>query len=363
MHRAKPYRTKPEKTLHRAADLVEAGLAAPGDLPGLERVVARYTLALTPDLAGLIDPGDPDDPIARQFVPDTRELTVAPEERPDPIGDAAHSPIKGIVHRYPDRVLLTPVHVCPVYCRYCFRREKVGPGGGALNAAEVKAALDYIRAHRDIFEVILTGGDPLVLAPAKLGALVAALADIPHVQAIRIHTRVPIARPRAISRELLRALRVEKALFMVVHCNHPREVTPLVKAAALRLTRAGIPLLSQTVLLRGVNDSVATLETLFRTLLAARIKPYYLHHGDLAPGTAHFRTAISDGQALVRGLRGRLSGLAQPAYVLDIPGGYGKVPIGPNYIEREGEGWRVEDPQGGRHTYPPGGKEGGKAGD
>jgi lysine 2,3-aminomutase len=353
MQKAKPRRPPVVRTLRRASDLAAAGLVPAAAAAALEQVAARYAVALTPDLAGLIDPADPHDPIARQFIPDARELSRSPEEMSDPIGDAAHSPVKGIVHRYPDRVLLTPLHVCPVYCRYCFRREKVGHGGAALTRAETAAALAYIRGRPEIFEVILTGGDPLVLAPAKLGALVAAVSAIPHVQVVRIHTRVPVVQPAAITPALLRALRTAKAMFVVLHCNHPREMTAKVTAAAGRLVRAGIPVLAQTVLLRGVNDDAATLEGLFRALLAARIKPYYLHHGDLAPGTAHFRTGIADGRALMKALRGRLSGLAQPTYVLDIPGGHGKVPIGPTYAEEREGGWIVEDPAGTCRRYPP----------
>ena len=341
------------RTLRGVGELAAAGLAAPDRRADLERVAARYAVALTPDLAGLIDPADPADPIARQFVPDARELARAPEERADPIGDAAKSPIKGIVHRYPDRVLFTPVHVCPVYCRFCFRRESVGPGGAALTRAETAAALGYIRAHAEIFEVILTGGDPLVLAPAKLGALIAALGAIPHVRVIRLHTRAPVAQPGVVTPALAKALRSKKAVYVVLHCNHPREVTKPVAASVLRLIRAGVPVLSQSVLLKGVNDDAATLEALFRALVAARIKPYYLHHPDLAPGTAHFRTDLAAGRAVMRRLRGRLSGLAQPTYVLDMPGGHGKVPVGPVYAEEREGAWIVEDPGGKRHRYPP----------
>jgi lysine 2,3-aminomutase len=319
----------------------------------LERVAARYAVALTPDLAGLIDRTDPDDPIARQFIPDARELIRTPEERADPIGDAAKSPVKGIVHRYPDRVLMMPVLVCPVYCRFCFRREKVGPGGEALTRAETAAALDYIRTHREIFEVILTGGDPLVLAPKKLGALVAALGAIPHVQVIRIHTRAPVAQPSIVTPELVRALQSDKAVYVVLHCNHPREVSGALRASVLKLVKAGVPVLSQSVLLKGVNDDAATLEALFRALAAARIKPYYLHHPDLAPGTAHFRLTLGEGRALMKALRGRVSGLALPTYVLDVPGGHGKVPVGPAYAEESAGAWLVEDPAGRRHRYPP----------
>jgi lysine 2,3-aminomutase len=229
----------------------------------------------------------------------------------------------------------------------------VGPGGEALTRAETTAALDYIRAHREIFEVILTGGDPLVLAPKKLGALMAALGSIPHVQVIRIHTRAPVAAPGTVTSDLVRALRSPKAVFVVLHCNHPREVTNALRTAVLRLVKAGVPVLSQSVLLRGVNDDAATLEALFRALVAGRVKPYYLHHADLAPGTAHFRTSLAEGQALMRGLRGRLSGLAQPTYVLDVPGGHGKVPVGPAYAEEKDGSWIVEDPAGKRHRYPP----------
>ncbi len=343
------------RPLRSVGDLATAGLVAPARRADLERVAARYAVALTPDLAGLIDPADPADPVARQFLPDARELERAPEERADPIGDAAKSPIKGIVHRYPDRVLLTPVHVCPVYCRFCFRREKVGPGSEALTRAETAAALGYIRGHPEIFEVILTGGDPLVLAPAKLGALVAALGAIPHVKVIRLHTRAPVAQPGVITPALAKALRSDKAVYVVLHCNHPREVTKPLAAAVLRLVKAGVAVLSQSVLLRGVNDNAETLEALFRALVAARIKPYYLHHPDLAPGTAHFRTDLAAGRALMRELRGRLSGLAQPTYVLDVPGGHGKVPVGPAYAEEKEGGWIVEDPGGTRHRYPPNG--------
>ncbi len=353
MSRAKTQRTKAVHTLRSVGALAAAGLVAPEQRAGLERVAARYAVALTPDLAGLIDPADPADPIARQFLPDARELVRVREENADPIGDAARSPLKGIVHRYPDRVLLTPVHVCPVYCRFCFRREKVGPGSEALTRAETAAALGYIRSRPEIFEVILTGGDPLVLAPAKLGALVAAVGAIPHVRVIRIHTRAPVAQPGIVTAALTRALRSEKAVYVVLHCNHPREVTKALAAAVLRFIKAGVPVLSQSVLLKGVNDDAETLEALFRALVAARVKPYYLHHPDLAPGTAHFRLDLASGQGLVRHLRGRLSGLAQPTYVLDVPGGHGKVPVGPVYAEEKDGSWTIEDPAGRRHRYPP----------
>src|SRR5437660_4517193 len=213
------------KTLRDPAGLIAAGLAPSERLAELERVAARYAVAITPAIAELIDPTDPHDPIARQFVPDAAELSVAPEERADPIGDDAHSPVEGIVHRYPDRVLLKLVHVCPVYCRFCFRREQVGPRGRpSLSRAALETALAYIRARPEIWEVILTGGDPLVLAPRRLRDVVRALAAIDHVKIVRVHTRVPVATPERVTREVVRALRASgKATYVVLHVNHPRE--------------------------------------------------------------------------------------------------------------------------------------------
>ena len=290
-------------------------------------------------------------------MPDAAELDTRPQELADPIGDDAHSPVAGIVHRYPDRVLLKPVHVCAVYCRFCFRREMVGRRP-ALSRAELDAALDYIRAHSEIWEVIFTGGDPLVLSPRRLREIVTALAAIEHVRIIRVHTRVPVVAPQRISPELVLALKAPgKATYVALHVNHARELSKAARASCARLVDAGIPMLSQTVLLRGVNDDAATLGELMRALVECRIKPYYLHHGDLAPGTAHWRTSIEEGQALMRALRGRLSGLCQPTYVLDIPGGHGKSPIGPGYLEQVGVNgtahYRVTDFNGRRHAYPP----------
>ena len=305
-----------------------------------------------PAMADLIDPSDPRDPIARQFVPDARELEQSPQESRDPIGDDAFSPVEGIVHRYPDRVLLKIVNACAVYCRFCFRREMVGPGRRGLSPAALAGALDYIRAHPEIWEAILSGGDPLVLSARRIKDVVGSLAAIDHVKVIRVHTRVPAVAPERISGALVRALRAQdKATFVVLHVNHPRELTKQARAACARFIDAGIPMLSQSVLLRGVNDDAETLGALMRSLVECRIKPYYLHHADLAPGTAHLRTTIAEGQALMRALRGRYSGLCQPGYVLDIPDGHGKSPIGPNYLSEDGT--VVEDFQGRRHRYPP----------
>lgn len=342
--------------LRSPADLAAAGLVPEARVPELERVAERYAVAVTPAVAALIDPADPADPIGRQFVPDPAELTLLPEERADPIGDLAHSPVDGIVHRYPDRVLLKAVHVCPVYCRFCFRREMVGPQGlGTLSGEALARALGYIAAHGEIWEVILTGGDPLVLSPRRLSELMGALAAIPHVKVIRLHTRVPAVQPERVDAALVAALRGSgKAVYVALHANHPRELTEAARAACARLVEAGIAMLSQSVLLRGVNDDPDTLAALMRAFVEARVKPYYLHHPDLAPGTGHFRLSLEEGQALVRALRGRVSGLCQPAYVLDIPGGHGKAPVGPCALSLHEGGAEIQDFRGRWHAYPPG---------
>jgi lysine 2,3-aminomutase len=334
-------------------DLVEAGIAAPERLPELEAVARRYAIGVTPALARLIDPGDPADPIARQFVPNPRELIRDSAERDDPIGDDAMSPVKGLVHRYPDRVLIKLAAVCAVYCRFCFRRERVGPGAGLLSAADFAGALDYVRAHPAIWEVILTGGDPLTLSPRRIAETTQALAAIDHVKVLRWHTRLPVAAPERVTKAMARALMAEgKTTVVALHANHPREFTEAARDACRRLAAEGAMLVSQSVLLKGVNDDAETLIDLMRAFVEARVKPYYLYHGDLAPGTAHWRVSIAKGQELMRVLRARLSGFATPTYMLDIPGGRGKAPIGPQWIRCGEDGKHiVMDPQGVEHPY------------
>jgi len=339
------------RVLHTTADLARAGLVEADATAALEAVAARYAIAITPAVAALIDPADPFDPIGLQYLPSPEELVSAPGEQADPIGDQIHSPVKGIVHRYPDRLLLTATYACAVYCRFCFRREVVGPGGaGGLTPAELDGALAYIAGHPEVWEVILTGGDPLVLSPRRIADLVRRISDIPHVKILRVHTRLPVADPEQVSEALVEALSGSRLTLAVgVHVNHARELTPAADAALARLVGAGALLLSQTVLLRGVNDRVEVLGDLMRALVERGVRPYYLHHPDPAPGTARFRVSLAEGQALVRGLRGRYSGLCQPTYVLDIPGGFGKVPAGPAWIESDGAGLTATDPWGGRH--------------
>jgi lysine 2,3-aminomutase len=339
------------QTLRTPRALQDASLIPRDALPELERVAARYAVAITPAMAELIDPVDPDDPIARQFIPTAAELDHQPHEDADPVGDNSHSPVLGVVHRYPDRVLLKLTHTCAVYCRFCFRREMVGPGGeGDLTGDALAAALAYIAATPAIWEVVITGGDPLILSPRRLAEVMARLAEISHVKVVRFHTRIPVVDPTAITPELVAALKSpSQAVYVALHANHARELTPHARAACARMIDAGLPMLGQTVLLRGINDDAATLGALMRAFVETRIKPYYLHHADLAPGTAHLRPTIAQGQAVMKALRGDLSGLCQPLYVLDIPGGHGKVPVGPSYLSAEGT--RVEDPWGGVHGY------------
>jgi lysine 2,3-aminomutase len=332
--------------------LVEAGLVPEPRRAALRRVAESFAVSVSAHVQGLIDARDPADPIARQYLPDARELEQAAHELADPIGDAVHSPVKGIVHRYPDRVLLQLVTVCAVYCRFCFRRESVGPDSGALSATELDRAIAYIAADPGIWEVILTGGDPLLVAPRRLADLKARLDALPHVGVIRVHSRLPVADPDRVTPALIASLRGGRApVFLLLHANHASEFSDAARAAIARLVDAGIPLLGQSVLLAGVNDTPESLTALFRAMIANRVKPHYLHQGDLARGTGHFRVPIARGQALMKALRGDVSGLCQPSYMLDIPGGYGKVPIGPGYLAADGETWTVEDYRGGRHSY------------
>jgi lysine 2,3-aminomutase len=328
-----------------SAGLIAAGFAPADARDALDRVGERYAVAIPPALAGLIE--RPDDPIGRQFIPDAAELVTAPHELADPIGDEAFSPVPGIVHRYPDRALLKPLLICPVYCRFCFRREHVGPDGGLLSPAALETAYAWLRAHPAVREVILTGGDPLMLSARRLGEILAALMAIPHVEMVRIHSRVPVADPARLA-GLAEVLDIETPLWLVAHINHARELTAEAVAALRVVQRRGVPVLGQTVLLRGVNDTAEALEAVFRAMLGARIKPYYLHQLDPAPGTARFAVPIAEGQALLAALRGRVTGLAWPTYVLDIQGGHGKVPIGPGYLEADG----VRDPWGAMHARP-----------
>lgn len=299
----------------------------------------------------------PAEALARQYIPDAREMEEHPAEHNDPIGDEAHSPVPGIVHRYENRVLLKPLELCAVYCRFCFRRASVGqPGHGVLSPEKLEVALNYIRHTEKVREVILTGGDPLVLSPRRLGDIMGAVDSVPHVKTIRIHTRLPVADPGRVTQELLDILSAPaRPVYLILHVNHPDELQGEAVKALTRLRKSGCILRSQSVLLKDVNDSADTLAALFQGLVELGIAPYYLHHPDLAPGTAHFRVRPEDGQALIEAVRPRVSGLAMPLYVLDIPGGYGKVPIQNGHLDRNDEGgYHVRDGRGRLHAYDPG---------
>ena len=338
-----------------AQGLYAAGLIAQQDVAHYRALSQHYDIGITPHvLRSIKNMADPQsDPVGRQYIPSLREMVIMPQEQEDPIGDDAHSPVKGIVHRYPDRVLLKVSSVCGVYCRYCFRREMIGAGAEHLSGEDLDAAIDYIAGRPEIWEVILTGGDPLVLSARRLGDVMDRLRAIDHVRVIRIHTRIPVADPAQIDDTILGVLQEgSKPIYLVLHVNHAQEITRDVEDAFLRLRAAGCALLSQSVLLKGVNDDAGALEDLFKKLITLHVKPYYLHHLDLAKGTSHFRVSIARGQEIMRQLQGRISGICLPRYMLDIPGGHGKVPVEGGYCAQHDAGeYVLRDFQGGTHHY------------
>jgi lysine 2,3-aminomutase len=341
----------PRRSVRTAEGLANASLVSRADVEELEKVAGKYAVAITPTILDRISTADPTGAVRRQFVPTVSELNILDAERDDPISDEAFSPVTGIVHRYPDRVLLKPLLVCPVYCRFCFRREAVGQGDGLLPESDLVRALEYIAETPQVWEVVLTGGDPLMMSSRRIGRILDALEAIEHVRTVRFHTRVPVVDPGRITDDLCAVLDRELPVWIVTHINAAEEVGPEASAALRRLSRTGLPLLGQSVLLRGINDTPEQLEALLRTLVRNRVKPYHLNHTDLANGTSHFRTPIEKGQEIMRSLRGSVSGLCQPTFILDIPGGHGKVPIGPQYLHRDGDGWQVTDPFGEVHRY------------
>lgn len=292
-------------------------------------VSARYPVRLTDYYAALIK--QPHDAIWKQCMPDTRELEDL-SQCPDPLDEGILSPVPGLIHRYPDRVVLLVSNRCAVYCRFCMRKRLVGSGDAPMGGEELRNALSYIAAHPEIHDVILSGGDPLMLDDASLSKILTGLRAIPHVAIIRIGTRIPVTFPERITPELCTLLRTFHPLYINTHFNHPDEITGDSAAACTLLADAGIPLGNQTVLLKGVNDSVEIMRSLMTGLLSLRVRPYYLHQMDLVQGTAHFRTSVRIGLEIIRGLRGHISGLAVPHYVIDLPGGKGKVAILPDDV-------------------------------
>jgi lysine 2,3-aminomutase len=283
-------------------------------------------------------------------MPDMRELEDS-SQCPDPLDESALSPVPGLIHRYPDRVVLLVSNRCPVYCRFCMRKRLVGSGDAPMGDEELQAALRYIASHPEIHDVILSGGDPLMLDDASLKTILSGLRAIPHVAIIRIGTRVPVTLPSRITAELCALLRTYHPLYINTHFNHPAEITAASTAACALLADAGIPLGNQTVLLKGVNDSVATMRQLLTGLLALRVRPYYLHQMDLVQGTAHFRTSVRTGLDILKGLRGHISGLSVPHYVIDLPGGKGKVALLPDDVTINGSTLQIRTYTGELVTY------------
>lgn len=292
----------------------------------------KLALGITPHFFNLIDPNDPNCPIRRQVVPQIEESNIAPDEMLDPCGEDSNMPVSGLVHRYPDRVLLLVTDRCASYCRYCTRSRVVSGAGEQELTVDLEGAFAYLKKHPEVRDVLLSGGDPLLLSDAKLNAILTRLREIPTIEFIRIGTRIPIFLPQRITPELIAMLRQHHPVWMSVHSNHPKEITAEVRDALTRLADAGIPLGNQSVLLRGVNDQADILKELFHKLLLCRVRPYYLYQCDLISGSAHLRTTIREGQEVMEQLRGHTTGYAVPTYVVDGPGGGGKIPIGPNYI-------------------------------
>jgi len=298
------------------------------------RVSSRYPVRVSNYYASLIR--QEGDAIWKQCMPDVRELEDE-IQCPDPLEETSLSPVPGLIHRYPDRVVLLVSNLCPVYCRFCMRKRHVGSGDSPMGDAELKLALEYIAGNPSIRDVILSGGDPLMLDDVSLQQILSGLRAIDHVSIIRIGTRIPVTLPARITSRLCSLLKRFHPLFINTHFNHPDEITFDSSRACTMLADAGIPLGNQTVLLKGVNDDVETMRELMTGLLGIRVKPYYLHQMDLVRGTAHFRTSVGKGLEIIRAMRGHLSGLAVPHYVIDLPGGKGKVAILPDDIVREGE--------------------------
>lgn len=344
--------------LKTVTDLIDDGLVPGEQRAALEDIARRYAVAIPPHLRAKLLQAEKRGPLARQFVPDPREADARPEDLADPIGDQIHTPVKGLVHRYRNRVLLKIVSVCPVYCRFCFRRDMIGPGQEAmLTENELSAALSYVSHHPEIEEVIMTGGDPLVLSPRRIAELTSAISDIAHVKVLRWHSRVPVVAPERVTADAVAALaNTNKLVRVAVHANHPAELSTDAERASTRLIAANITLLSQSVLLRGVNDGVNVLTELFARFGQVGLEPYYLHHLDLAPGTHHFRVPVREGQALLNRVRHHHSALVMPRYMLDIPGGFGKVPLAATHVRlielrHDRDLYRVRDPAGRCHIY------------
>lgn len=315
--------------------------------------LGAFRMAITPYYASLIDPTDPNDPIRKQAVPSILETCVDENDLCDPLGEMADSPVPHVVHRYPDRVLLLVTLQCAMYCRHCTRRRAVGEEDKPITESQLQKAIAYIRAHVEIRDVLISGGDPLTMSTAKLEHIIASLRAIEHVEIIRIGTRVPVVMPMRITQELTDMLRKYHPIWINTHFNHPNELTPESARACAALVDAGIPLGNQTVLLRGVNDDAETMKRLLLGLVKMRVRPYYLYQCDLSCGIGHFRTRVEAGIEIMHQLTGNISGYALPKYVIDAPGGGGKIPLGYDYVvSRDDREVILENYRGQRYRYP-----------
>jgi lysine 2,3-aminomutase len=341
----------------RAADLERLFALTGDERRGLAATARVFRVGVTPYYASLIDPDHSSCPVRMQAIPTAAEAEPAPGDLRDPLGEDRHRPVRAVVHKYRDRALLLVTDTCAVYCRHCTRRRITGGEEGAFDRAAVEEGIAYVAAHPEVRDVIVSGGDPLVLADDKLFRILAALRAIPHVQVLRLATRAPVTCPMRVTDDLARGLHAVKPLFVVTHFNHPKECTRDAQDACERLVDHGVPVENQTVLLRGVNSSARALLALNETLLTWRVRPYYLHQGDVAEGTAHLRTPLEAGVAILREMRGRTSGLAIPHLAVDLPGGGGKVTIGPDWREPEAQpagaaGTWFRNYAGERYFYP-----------
>jgi lysine 2,3-aminomutase len=322
------------------------------EIKGIKGAGDKLTMSIPPYWASIIDPNNPACPIRLQSVPQAEEFETAPEELLDPCGEEGSSAVKGLVHRYPDRVLFLVNEMCAMYCRYCTRSRMVGDGNHTLNLSTYEPALNYIREHKEIRDVLISGGDPLTLADRTLEFLISSLKAIPHVEFVRIGTRIPVTMPQRVTPELLAMFKKYSPIWMSVHFNHPDEVTPRVKHACNMIADSGIPMGSQTVLLRGVNDKPEIMKKLFHELLKIRVRPYYIYQCDPIVGSRHFRTTVATGLNIMQNLRGHTTGYAVPTYVIDGPGGGGKIPINPDYMVSHKDGkYVIKNYKGELYTY------------
>jgi lysine 2,3-aminomutase len=331
--RSSDWRSQLQHAVRSADALSKALHLTPDEIQGAQAAERRgFPISITPYYLGLIDPNDPGCPIRRQVVPGASEQREVPGDLRDPLGEEAHEVAPGLIQRYPDRVLLFATDRCAVYCRFCTRSRLVGAGGGARSLTTLEPAFSYLRAHPEVQDVIVSGGDPLAMSTDRLVGIVAALRGIPSVETIRLATRVPVALPQRVTKELLIALKPHHPLWVMTHFNHPKELTDASRRACRRLADAGFPVMNHTVLLRGVNDDAGVLAALFRGLVKERVRPYYLLQADPVRGTGHLRTPLATGVRIIGELQGRLSGIALPKLIVDTPGGLGKVPAGPDYV-------------------------------